>query len=124
MEGELAPINRGLANVKGVANYMVDDDHNQLSSGVVLHLTILSQVNNPKKALGPVRIAACSALTHAFIASHHYRPHKNISLVWHRLFQLIHEAPTVESLSPMADSLFASDRGYNEVETISFLNET
>ncbi|CDF38291.1 unnamed protein product [Chondrus crispus] len=123
MEGELAAINRRLVHVEGVTIYSVDDDHNRLSSRAVLHLTNLSQVTNPKKALGPVNNAACSALTHAFIASHYSRPHEKITHVWHRLVQLIQGVPTVGALRPMVDSIFASDRGYNEVETISFLNE-
>ena len=124
MEGELAAINRRLVNVEGVTIYSVDDDHNRLSFKAVVQLTRLSHVNNPIKALGPVNNAACSALTHAFIASHYSRPHEKVIHVWHRLVQLLQGVPTVGALRPMVDSSFAADRAYNEVESISFLNET
>ena len=70
IEGELATVNRRPGNVESVTNYSVDDDHDRLSSGAVIHLKNLSQVNNPRKALGPVNNATSSASTLAFVASH------------------------------------------------------
>ena len=40
---------------------------------------------------------------------------------WARLVQMIQGNPTEGSLRPMADAIFASDRGYNEKGTIRFL---
>ena len=124
LEAEFAAVNRALVNIEGVTIYSVDDDHNGLSSRSVVHLTNLTQINNPKKALGPVNNAACSALTHAVLASHYTRSNEKIIDVWQRLSMLIQGAPTLDSLRPMLDSLFAADRGYNEVASIASLNET
>ena len=124
LEAEFAAVNRALVKIEGVTIYSVDDDHNRLSSRSVVHLTNLSQVNNPKKALGPVNNAACSALTHALLASHYTRSNEKIIDIWQRLVMLIQGVPTPGSIRPMVDSLFAADRGYNEVGTIRFLNET
>ena len=124
LEAEFAAVNRALVNIEGVTIYSVDDDHNRLSSRSVVHLTNLSQVHNPKRALGPVNNAACSALTHAVLARHYTRTNEKIIDVWQRLAMLIQGVPTLGSLRPMVDSLFPADKGYNEVASIAFLNET
>lgn len=123
MEAELSAVNRSLVNFEGVTIYSVDDDHNRPSSRAVVHVTNLSHINNPKKALGPVNNAVCSALTHAFIASHYIKSNEKVTDVWNRLVQLLQGVPTVCALRPKVDYLFAANRGYNEVETIQFLNE-
>ena len=38
--------------------------------------------------------------------------------------RLVQGAPTRRAIAPMADAIFAADRGYNAKETISFINET
>ena len=57
IEEEIASINRRLLHVPGATIYSLDDDHHRLSPCDVPLLTSLSQVNNPKKALGPVNNA-------------------------------------------------------------------
>ena len=124
LEQELASINRSLVYVPGSTIFSLDDDHQRLRCRSVTSLTNLSQLNNPQIALGPVNNAVCSALTSAFIASHYCRPGEKLIHTWQRLAQLIQGAATPGCLRPMPEAVFASDRGYNCKETVSFINET
>ena len=123
LEHDLAVVNRSIVYVPGKTIFSLDDDHQKLRSRAVTQLTNLAQVNNPKKALGPVNNAVCSALTSAFIASHYTRPGEKLIHIWERLVQLIQGAATPGSLTPMTDAVFAADRGYNSTETIQLINE-
>lgn len=63
--------NRSLLCVRGSTVYSLDDDHRRLSSSAIENLTGFRSLNNPKKALGPVGNAACSALLSTFVGGHH-----------------------------------------------------
>ena len=123
LENSLAAVNRTLLYVPGATIFSLDDDHQRLRSRAVTEFTNLSQVNNPKKALGPVNNAMCSALTSVFLASHYSRPKEQVIHIWQGLVQLIQGVPTVGAIQPMVDAVFAADRGYNSKETIDFINE-
>jgi len=123
LEQEVAAVNRSLLYVPGATMSSLDDDHQRLSSRAVSIFTNLSQINNPKKALGPVNNAICSSLNPSFLASHYSRPREERVHVWERLVQLIQGVPTRGAIAPMTDAVFAADRGYNAKETITFLNE-
>ena len=123
MKKSLASIG-GCFTCLGLLFFTLDDDHHILSSRDVPLLNSLSQVSNPKKALGAVNNALCSALTAVRLASHHSRPREKLLDVWARLLQLLQGHPTIGALSPMADAVFAADRGCNSKETISFVNKT
>ena len=124
IEEEVASTNRRLLHVPGAVMFSLDDDHHRLSSRDVPLLTSQSQVNNPKKALRPVNNAICSAVTAVILACHHSRPREKLLDAWARLAQLLQGQSRIGALSPMADALFAADRGYNSKETISFVNKT
>ena len=124
MEQECAAVNRRLLYVPGATIFSLDDDHLRLSSRAVTQYTNLQQLNNPSKALGPVSNALCSALNPWILACHYSRPREKLVDVWERLVRLVQGAPTRGAIAPMADAIFAADRGYNVKETISFINET
>lgn len=71
LEEEISSINRRILYVPGATINSLDDDHFRLSSKSVSHLTQLSVINNPKKALGPVSNAICSAMNPFLIVCHH-----------------------------------------------------
>ena len=54
LENNPSGVNRKLLNVPGATNFSLDDDHQRLRSRAVTNLTNINQINNPKKALGPV----------------------------------------------------------------------
>ena len=123
LEKETADVNSSLLFVPDATIVSLDDDHLRLSSRTVTTLTNLRSINNPKKALGPVCNAACSALLSFFLAGHHSRPHENLSDTWVRINQLIQNKPTLGSLEPLPNVVFAADRGYNVGETIKLVSE-
>ena len=123
LEHDLAVVNRSIVYVPEKAIFSLDDDHQSLRSRAVTQVTNLAQVNNPKKALGLVNNAVCSALTSAFIASHYTPPGEKLIHIWERLVQLIQGAASPGSLTPMTDAVFAADRSYNSTETIQLINE-
>ena len=68
LESETAAINRDLLYVKNATAFPLYDDHLRMASRSVVEITYLKQHNNPKKGLGPVGNALCSALNPFFIA--------------------------------------------------------
>ena len=94
-----------------------------MASRSVVELKYLQQHNNPKKGLGPVGNALCSALNPFFIASHFTRTGEKLLHTWERLVQMVQGASTTGALRPMPNAIFAADRGYNSKETISFLSD-
>lgn len=111
---ELASVNRNLLYVPGATVLSLDDDHQIMRSRAVTQLANLSHVKNPKKALGPVTHALCSALNPVFLVSNYSSPKEQIIHVWKRLVQLLQGVTTVGSAMPMCDAIFSSDRGHRE----------
>lgn len=62
VESEEESTIRELPYVPSATVLSLDDDHLRMASRAVLNLTYLQQHNNPKKDLGPVGNALCSAL--------------------------------------------------------------
>lgn len=124
LEQQLAAVNRSPLFIPNATICSLDDDHIRMSSRSVTQLTNLRSVNNPKKALGPVNNAICSALTSVYLVGHFSRNgEKNID-IWQRLVMLLQGEATLGCLNPMTDTIFASDRAYNCKESIKFINET
>lgn len=123
IESEVAAINRDLVHVQGASVLSLDDDHLRMASRAVVELSYLRQHNNPKKGLGPVGNALCSALNPFFIACHFTRTEEKLLHTWERLVQLLQGSSTTGALRPMPDAIFAADRGYNSKDTISFLSD-
>ena len=123
LEDGIASVNRSLLYCQEGTICSVDDDHLRLTSKAVYHMTELRVINNPKKALGPVCNALCSALLSFYICGHHSRPKEGLLDVWNRLLLLLQGRPTVGCLQPMSNAIFASDRGYNTMQTVKFLTE-
>ena len=123
IEADVASINRRICYVPGTSIFSLDDDLLRLSSRDVLALTALSQSNNPKKGLGIVNNALCSALTSLFLVSHHSRPGESLIDIWSHILQLLQGVPTTGSLKEMSDAIFASDRGYNGSSIMELINE-
>ena len=79
-------------------------------------------MNSPVKSFGPVCNAMCSALASFYIAGHYSRPNEQLIDTWTRLALLPHGAPTQGAFIPMADAIFAADRGYNCKQSIEFVS--
>ena len=124
VEAEVASINRELLYVPNATVFSLDDNHLRMASRAVINLTYLQQHNNPKKGLGPVSNALCSALNPLYIACHFTRHGENLRHIWERLAQLVQGASTSGALRPMPEAVFAADRGYNSKETIEFVGGT
>ena len=123
IESEVSSINRRLCYVPGSTILSLDDDLLRLSSRDVLALTALAQTNNPKKGLGVVNNALCSALTSLFLVAHHSRPGETLTDVWSHIVQLLQGVPTIGAVKEMPDAIFASDRGYNGTRIMQLINE-
>ena len=120
----MGSINRELLYVPNATVLSLDDDHLRMASRSVLNLTYLQQHNNPKKGLGPVGNALCSALNPLFLAVHFTRHGEKVRHTWERLTQLLQGASTNGALLPMPEAIFAADRGYNSKDTIQFVGGT
>ena len=122
VESETAAINRDLLFVPKATVLSLDDDHLRMSSRAVTELTYLRQLNNPKKGLGPVGNALCSALNPFFLACHFTRCGEKVLHTWERLAQLLQGVSTTGALRPLPDAIFPADRGYNSKESIEFVS--
>lgn len=123
MEAEVASINRRLVFVPTSSILSVDEDHIRMRSKRVSRETNLSHINNPTKALGPVKNAVCSSLTAVYIAGHCTRQNDGPQDIWERVVHLVQGAATIASLTPMPDTIFNSDRQYNRKRSILFVHE-
>ena len=123
VEAETAAINREFIYVANATVISLDDDHLRMASRAVVDLTYVKQLNNPKKGLGPVGNALCSALNPFFLACHFSRSGERLLNTWERLAQILQGVSTTGTLRPMPDLIFAADRGYNSKETIHFVSE-
>ena len=120
IESEVAAINRELLYVPNATILSLDDDHLRMTSRAVTHLSFLQRHNNPKKGLGPVGNTLGSALTSTFFACHFTWCGEKLVHIWERLVQLLQGASTTGALRPMAEAIFAADRGYNSKQTLQF----
>ena len=77
VEAETAAINRELLYVPNATVLSIDYDHLRMASRAVTELTYLLQHNNPKKGLGPVGTALCSALNPFVLGCHFTRTGEN-----------------------------------------------
>ena len=123
IESDVASVNRRLCYLPGSTILSLDDDLLRLSSRDVLTLTALSQTNNPKKGLGVINNALCSALTSLLIVAHHSRPGESLVDIWSHIIELLQGVPTTGALKQMPNAIFASDRGYNGRGIMELLNE-
>lgn len=123
IEQQIAAINTSLLFVENSTICSLDDDHLRMRSRSVPALTNLQSVNNPVKSLGPVNNAICSALTSVYLVGHFTRVGDGIMDIWTRLIMLLQGEATPSSVRPMSDTVFASDRAYNNQQTIKFINE-
>ena len=71
VEANTAAINRELLYVPNATVFSLDGDHLRMASRAVTELTYLQQQNNPKRGLGPVGTALCSALN-PFVLGFHF----------------------------------------------------
>ncbi|CDF34053.1 unnamed protein product [Chondrus crispus] len=124
IESEVAAVNRELLYIPGATVLSLDDDHLRMASRAVSSLSFLQQHNNPKKGLGPVGNTLGSALTSVFFACQFTRRGEKLLHTWERLAQLLQGASITGALKPMADAIFAADRGYNTKETLNFVSKT
>lgn len=104
--------------------FSMEDDYWRLISRAVSLLTTLAEINNPQKALGPVSNALSYPLVPVLLEYHHSRNRSGLIETWNRLIQPIQEVPTVESIRPMADEIFAADLEHNSKATIIFFQQT
>lgn len=121
VESETAAINRDLLFVPKATVLSLHNDHLRMASRGVTELTYLRQLNIPKKGLGPVGNALCSALNPFFLACHFTRCGEKVLHTWERLAQLLQGVLTTGALRPLPDVIFAADRGHNSRESIEFV---
>ena len=99
----------------------LDDDHIRQRSRKVNEITSLKVVNNPKKAIGPVQTACCSALTGFYICGHYSTVGENLKATFEKLFMSIQGLRHPEDITTRPGLIIACDRGYITKDTIDFI---